>query len=143
MSEKATTNGSFGGDDSSRENLLARIGEIEKRMRELEDKLVRSYESMVKVHETIASQTRWLLGVFALLLTILVGSSFVSIWSFQERANAQIVEANLKLQGAITSEIQDIRKHIENRIANFTLDWGSRVEQLENEVKRLKEELGR
>lgn len=123
--------------DGAANPLVNRLDEAEKRIQQLEERFLKSLESAVKAHEAVAAHARWVNTVLFTLLTLLVASAGLSVWSLSQRVEERAAEMNNNLQSEILSETKTLREHVENTLENFKKTWGQRIEKLESEVARL------
>jgi hypothetical protein len=123
------------------EFLHKRIEELEAEVRGLRSQIASTYEKIADTHEKISSHLRWVNGVFALFITILLGGSIVSfVWLWQQ-AMERISFSTDKLQTTIYDEVKSLNSTIEQRLENFGKDWSERLYKIEDRLNSLEKRL--
>ena len=129
------------GDFSEVEFLRKRIKELEAEVHGLRSQIASTYEKIADTHEKISSHLRWVNGVFALFITILLGGGIASfIWLWQQ-AMERISFSNDKLQTTIYDEVKNLNSTIEQRLENFGKDWSERLYKIEDRLNSLEKRL--
>jgi peptidoglycan hydrolase CwlO-like protein len=129
------------GDFSEVEFLRKRIKELEAEVHGLRSQIASTYEKIADTHEKISSHLRWVNGVFALFITILLGggvASFVWLW---QQAMDRISFSNDKLQTTIYDQVKSLNSTIEQRLENFGKDWSERLYKIEDRLNSLEKRL--
>jgi methyl-accepting chemotaxis protein len=129
------------GDFSEVEFLRKRIKELEAEVHGLRSQIASTYEKIADTHEKISSHLRWVNGVFALFITILLGggvASFVWLW---QQAMERISFSNDKLQTTIYDQVKSLNSTIEQRLENFGKDWSERLYKIEDRLNSLEKRL--
>jgi chromosome segregation ATPase len=129
------------GDFSEVEFLRKRIKELEAEVHGLRSQIASTYEKIADTHEKISSHLRWVNGVFALFITILLGggvASFVWLW---QQAMERISFSNDKLQTTIYDQVKSLNSTIEQRLENFGKDWSERLYNMEDRLNSLEKRL--
>jgi methyl-accepting chemotaxis protein len=129
------------GDFSEVEFLRKRIKELEAEVHGLRSQIASTYEKIADTHEKISSHLRWVNGVFALFITILLGggvASFVWLW---QQAMERISFSNDKLQTTIYDQVKSLNSTIEQRLENFGKDWSERLYNIEDRLNSLEKRL--
>jgi peptidoglycan hydrolase CwlO-like protein len=129
------------GNFSEVEFLRKRIKELEAEVHGLRSQIASTYEKIADTHEKISSHLRWVNGVFALFITILLGGGIASfIWLWQQ-AMERISFSNDKLQTTIYDEVKSLNSTIEQRLENFGKDWSERLYKIEDRLNSLEKRL--
>jgi hypothetical protein len=129
------------GNFSEVEFLRKRIKELEAEVHGLRSQIASTYEKIADTHEKISSHLRWVNGVFALFITILLGGGIASfIWLWQQ-AMERISFSNDKLQTTIYDEVKNLNSTIEQRLENFGKDWSERLYKIEDRLNSLEKRL--
>jgi hypothetical protein len=129
------------GDFSQVEFLRKRIKELEAEVHGLRNQIANTYEKIADTHEKISSHLRWVNGVFALFITILLGGGIASfIWLWQQ-AMERISFSNDKLQTTIYDEVKNLNSTIEQRLENFGKDWSERLYKIGDRLNSLEKRL--
>jgi methyl-accepting chemotaxis protein len=129
------------GDFSEVEFLRKRIKELEAEVHGLRSQIASTYEKIADTHEKISSHLRWVNGVFALFITILLGGGIASfIWLWQQ-AMERISFSNDKLQTTIYDQVKSLNSTIEQRLENFGKDWSERLYKIEDRLNSLEKRL--
>jgi peptidoglycan hydrolase CwlO-like protein len=129
------------GDFSEVEFLRKRIKELEAEVHGLRSQIASTYEKIADTHEKISNHLRWVNGVFALFITILLGGSIASFAWFRQQAMEQISFRNDKLQTMIYDQVKSLRFTIEQRLENFGKDWSERLYKVEDRLNSLEKRL--
>jgi chromosome segregation ATPase len=129
------------GDFSEVEFLRKRIKELEAEVHGLRSQITSTYEKIADTHEKISSHLRWVNGVFALFITILLGGSIASFAWLRQQAMEQISFSNDKLQTTIYDQVKSLRSTIEQRLENFGKDWSERLYKIEDRLNSLEKRL--
>jgi len=129
------------GDFSEVEFLRKRIKELEAEVHGLRSQIASTYEKIADTHEKISSHLRWVNGVFALFITILLGGSIVSFAWLRQQAMEQISFSNDKLQTMIYDQVKSLKSTIEQRLENFGKDWSERLYKIEDRLNSLEKRL--
>jgi methyl-accepting chemotaxis protein len=129
------------GDFSEVEFLRKRIKELEAEVHGLRSQIASTYEKIADTHEKISSHLRWVNGVFALFITILLGGSIASFAWLRQQAMEQISFSNDKLQTTIYDQVKSLNSTIEQRLENFGKDWSERLYKIEDRLNSLEKRL--
>jgi peptidoglycan hydrolase CwlO-like protein len=129
------------GDFSEVEFLRKRIKELEAEVHGLRSQIASTYEKIADTHEKISSHLRWVNGVFALFITILLGGSIASFAWLRQQAMEQISFSNDKLQTMIYDQVKSLNSTIEQRLENFGKDWSERLYKIEDRLNSLEKRL--
>jgi hypothetical protein len=97
------------GDFSEVEFLRKRIKELEAEVHGLRSQIASTYEKIADTHEKISSHLRWVNGVFALFITILLSGSIASFAWLWQQAMERISFSNDKLQTTIYDQVKSLR----------------------------------
>lgn len=123
------------------EFLHKRIEELEAEVRGLRSQIASTYEKIADTHEKISSHLRWVNGVFAFFITILLGGGIASfVWLWQQ-AMERISFSNDKLQTTIYDQVESLNSTIEQRLENFGKDWSERLYKIEDRLNFLEKRL--
>ena len=121
------------------EFLRKRVEELETEVRELRSRIVDIYGKTADTYEKISIHLRWINGVFALFITILLGGGILSFAWLRQQATEQISFSNERLQTMIHDQVKALRTTIENRLENFGKDWSERLDKIDARLNSLED----